>query len=263
MLYALGRILLNFDAVLLVLARISGMFFMSPVFGRRNVPAVFTIGLILALTFITAAYYPVYGEAIDISSYIELAYYLIKELFIGIVMGYVVLLVFSAFLLAGQLVDNQIGFGVVHILDPQTNIQIPLVGNLYNVLAMVLFFAIDGHHTLIKLLMFSFEALPPGKAALAGDIALPLFNMFVEFFVLGFKMAVPAIASALLAEMIFGILVRVIPQMNIFVIGLPFKILIGLVVLFLTVSVLISVMDGAFSSMFKGIRSVIQGLNLP
>ncbi|MFO7294592.1 MAG: flagellar biosynthetic protein FliR [Clostridia bacterium] len=262
MLDALGRILLNIDAVLLALARISGMFFMSPVFGRRNVPAIFTIGLILALTFIVAVYYPVYDEAMDISSYIELAFYIIKEIFIGLIMGYVVLFTFSAFLLAGQLIDNQIGFGVVHILDPQTNIQIPLVGNFNNVLAMVLFFAMDGHHALIRLLMYSFEALPLGKAALSGDIVRPLFNMFVEFFVLGFKMAVPAIASALLAEVVFGILVRAIPQMNVFVIGLPFKILIGLVVLFSTVPLLISMMDGAFSSMFKGIRSIIQGLNL-
>jgi len=262
MLDALARVLLNLDAVLLVLARISGMFFMSPVFGRRNVPAIFTIGLILALTYITAAYYPVYGEAIDVSSYVELAFYIIKELITGIIMGYVVLLAFSAFLLAGQLIDTQIGFGVVHVLDPHTNVQIPLVGNFNNVLAMVLFFAMDGHHNLIRLLMYSFEALPLGKAALTEDIALPLFHMFVEFFVLGLKMAVPVIASALLAEVIFGILVRVIPQMNIFVIGLPFKILIGLLVLFLTIPVLISVMDGTFMSMFKGIRSVIQGLSL-
>nr|PZN07463.1 MAG: hypothetical protein DIU64_12340 [Caldicoprobacter oshimai] len=89
MLDALVKVFLNLDAVLLVLARISGMFFMSPVFGRRNVPAIFTIGLILALTYITAAYYPVYGQTIDVSSYVELAFYIIKELITGIIMGYV------------------------------------------------------------------------------------------------------------------------------------------------------------------------------
>lgn len=260
--YAIESILLNIDAVLLALARISGMFFMSPVFGRRNVPAIFTIGLILALTFIVAAYYPVFGEVADIGSYLELAFYIIKEIFIGLIMGYVVLMTFSAFLLAGQLIDSQIGFGVVHILDPQTNIQIPLVGNFNNVLAMVFFFAMDGHHTLIKLLLYSFEALPLGKASISADIVHPLLEMFVEFFVLGFKMAVPAIAAALLAEVVFGVLVRVIPQMNVLVVGLPFKILIGLVVLSLAIPVLIGLMNDAFSSMFKGIRSVVQGLNL-
>ncbi|WP_092281785.1 flagellar biosynthetic protein FliR [Caldicoprobacter faecalis] len=262
MLGVLGQILLNFDAVLLVLARISGMFFMSPVFGRRNVPAIFTIGLILALTYTAVVCYPVHEQPIDISSYTELAFYIMKELLIGLIMGYLVLLAFSAFLLAGQLIDTQIGFGIVHVLDPHTNIQIPLVGNFNNVLAMVLFFAMDGHHTLIRLLVYSFEALPPGKVVLTGDIAVPLFKMFGEYFVLGLKMTVPVIASALLVEAVFGILVRVIPQMNIFVIGLPSKILVGLLILFLMIPACIRVMDGAFNSMFKGIRSIIQGLSL-
>ncbi|MBM7581396.1 flagellar biosynthetic protein FliR [Caldicoprobacter guelmensis] len=262
MMEALVRLFLNLDTVFLVLARISGMFFMSPVFGRKSVPAIFTIGLILAMTGIVAVYFPVFGHSIDMSSYVEMAFYVVKELLVGIIMGYLVSLAFSAFLLAGQLMDTQIGFGVVHVLDPHTNIQVPLVGNFNNVIAMVLFFAMDGHHTLIRLLLYSFEVVPPGKAKLTGDIAVAMFKMFEEFFVLGLKMAVPVMAAALLAEVVFGILVRIIPQMNIFVIGLPFKILIGLLVLLLTVPVLISIMDGAFVSMFKGIRNVIQWVGL-
>lgn len=262
MLAVLQQILLKFEVMLLVLARISGMFFMSPVFGRRNVPSIFTIGLMLSLTCLTAAYYPGQQHPIYISSYIQLFYYIIKELLIGLIMGYIVFLTFSAFLLAGQLMDTQIGFGIVHVLDPHSNIQIPLVGNFNNVVAMVFFFAIDGHHTLIRLLMYSFEILPPGKAMVTSDLTVPIVNMFIEFFILGLKIAIPVIASAFLAEVMFGILVRAIPQMNIFVIGLPFKILVGLVVLFLMVPVYVSVINGAFNSMFKGIKTIIQGLSL-
>jgi flagellar biosynthetic protein FliR len=86
--------------------------------------------------------------------------------------------------------------------------------------------------------------------------------MFIEYFVLGVKLAVPVIASAFLAEVVFGILIRVMPQMNIFIIGLPFKILLGLAMLFFMIPVYVNLFEGVFDNMLKAIRSVIQGMGI-
>lgn len=169
---------------------------------------------------------------------------------------------FSALLLAGQLIDTHIGFGVVNVLDPHHNIQIPLIGNFYNVLALVLFFAMNGHHSLIRLLVYSYEVMPPGKVSIDSNISIVILGMFIEYFVLGVKLAVPVIASAFLAEVVFGILIRVMPQMNIFIIGLPFKILLGLAMLFFMIPVYVNLFEGVFDNMLKAIRSVIQGMGI-
>ncbi len=264
MMAVLEQIFLNFDTMLLVLARISGIVFVSMIFGRRNVPAVFYIGLIISLSYILVAYYPLFGQSsLEINSYAQLAFLTIRELTIGAIMGYINLLMFSALpLLAGQLIDTHIGFGVVSVVDPQHNIQIPLIGNFYNVLALVLFFAVNGHHSLIRLLVYSYEIMPPGKVGIDSGISIIMLNMFIEYFVLGVKLAVPVIASALLAEVVFGILIRVMPQMNIFIIGLPFKILLGLTILFLMVPIYIDLFEGIFYDMFKAIKNVIQGMGI-
>ncbi|MGI6188187.1 MAG: flagellar type III secretion system protein FliR [Clostridiales bacterium] len=259
----LELIFANFDIMLLVLARISGIVFVSVIFGRRNVPAVFYIGLIVSLTFILVAYYPLFERnPLQINSYIRLGFLAIRELAIGAVIGYISLLMFSALLLAGQLIDTHIGFGVVNVLDPHHNIQIPLIGNFYNVLALVLFFAMNGHHSLIRLLVYSYEVMPPGKVSIDSNISIVILGMFIEYFVLGVKLAVPVIASAFLAEVVFGILIRVMPQMNIFIIGLPFKILLGLAMLFFMIPVYVNLFEGVFDNMLKAIRSVIQGMGI-
>ncbi|NLX70227.1 MAG: flagellar biosynthetic protein FliR [Clostridiales bacterium] len=263
MMTVIDQIFLNFDTMLLVLARVSGIVFISMIFGRRNVPAVFYIGLILAMTFILVAYYPIFDEiSLQINSYVQLAYLAIKELTIGAIMGYITLLTFSALLLAGQLIDTHIGFGVINVLDPHHNIQIPLIGNFYNILALVLFFIMNGHHTFIRLLMYSFEVVPPGKVVIDSGMPVIMIKMFIEYFILGVKLAVPIIASAFLAEIIFGILIRVMPQMNIFIIGLPFKVLLGLGMLFFMAPVYVDMFEGIFNNMFKAVKSFIQGMNI-
>jgi flagellar biosynthetic protein FliR len=259
----LEHILSNFEILLLFFARISGLLFISPIFGRRNIPAIFKIGLALGLSYIMVVYYPFPKYTVEITTYIQLVYYVIKELLIGLIMGYITLLTFSALLLAGQLIDTQIGFGVIHVLDPYTNIQVPLVGNFNNALAMIVFFAIDGHHTLIQLLFHSFDIIPVGKVKMDFNMAIPIVGMFIKSFVLGLKIAIPIMASAFLSEVAFGILVKLSPQMNIFVIGIPFKILIGLIMLFLIVPVYIGILNGTFHVMFENIESIMQGMGIP
>jgi flagellar biosynthesis protein FliR len=104
--------------------------------------------------------------------------------------------------------------------------------------------------------------MPPGKVSIDSNISIVILGMFIEYFVLGVKLAVPVIASAFLAEVVFGILIRVMPQMNIFIIGLPFKILLGLAMLFFMIPVYVNLFEGVFDNMLKAIRSVIQGMGI-
>ncbi|MFU0801106.1 MAG: flagellar biosynthetic protein FliR [Xylanivirga thermophila] len=249
----------RFDLFLLVFSRITGMFLMSPIFSRKNIPFYLKIGFSVILSLAITTYESM-DMIIQLDSFFKILYYSTKELVIGFAMGYVTTLFFSAILTGGQLIDTQIGFGIVNVLDPQNNIQVPLLGNFNNILALLLFFVVDGHHTLIKLLVDSFEVLPPGRISITADIFWQIFAMFKTYFIFALKLALPVVGAALLTEVALGIMVRTIPQMNVFVIGIPIKILVGLIALFLFIPVYIGMLNGEFSNMFHDIKTIIGGM---
>ena len=120
----------NFDAILLVLVRMSGLFILSPVFGRQNMPALFKVGFAFFLTLI----YVSASDNLSIDYKDSMVLYVVfvaKELAVGIIMGYVTYIIMSGIYLAGQIIDNQVGFGYANVLDPITNIQVPLTSNFY------------------------------------------------------------------------------------------------------------------------------------
>ena len=232
---------------------------MSPIFSKRNIPVHIKIGF----SFFTSCIVLGYESAVDcivINDFMHLAYFTIKELLIGFTMGYVTTLMFSAILTAGQIMDTQIGFGIVNVIDPQNNIQIPLLGNFNNILALIIFFIIDGHHTLIELLIQSFDAIPLGKVLITPETSMQILNMFIKSFALSFKLALPIVGATLLTDVALGVMVRIIPQMNVFVLGIPVKILVGLIGLFLFIPTYISFLNGAFSDMFSDMQTLLRGM---
>ena len=120
----------NYDAILLVLVRMSGLFILSPVFGRQNMPALFKVGFAFFLTLIYVSATDNLGVDYQ-ESMVLYVVYVMKELAVGIIMGYVTYIIMSGIYLAGQIIDNQIGFGYANVLDPITNIQVPLTSNFY------------------------------------------------------------------------------------------------------------------------------------
>lgn len=255
-----GLILNGFEVFLLVFVRMTGLFVVAPIFGRRNIPAYFKIGFSFFTSLIlvnTAAVQQVqYGESL-----LEYALLVIKEFLIGLSMGFVAYLSYNAIYIAGELIDMQIGFGMVNVMDPMSNIQVPITSNFYFITGMLVFLVINGHHMLIKALYDSFASCPPGKAVFGPGIYDNISELFGTVLATGFKMAAPVVATVLIIDIALGIISKMVPQMNIFVVGMPFKIIVGLIIIVITLPMFVSVLKSIYGLMDTNVYDYIKELN--
>lgn len=234
---------------LLVLVRLTGMFFLSPIFGRRNLPNYFKVGFCFMFSLIVAQSVPVP----DLSAYTTLTSYAVligKELLIGLMMGFISYMVFSSIYIAGQLIDMRIGFGMVSVFDPITNVQIPISADFYVVFATLFMLLTDAHHLLIQAMVNSFSILPIGRAAFSGPLLKQIVDLFTNVFSIGFKIAAPVTAVILITDLALGIISKSMPQLNVFQLGMPIKIIVGLAVILITI--------GAFRGV---VHVIMQGTN--
>ena len=156
-----GLVINGFEVFLLVFVRMTGLFVVAPIFGRRNVPSYFKIGFSFFISLIlintTVLHSVTYSDSIP--GYVLLV---VKEFLVGLSMGYVAYLSYTAIYIAGELIDMKIGFGVVNVMDPMSNIQVPITSNLYFIASMLILLAMDGHHMLIRALYDSFHRCHSG-----------------------------------------------------------------------------------------------------
>lgn len=248
----------KFTLFLLILVRMSSLFVVTPVFGGRNVPSYLKIGLaffcsVILVTLLKDANI----EYTNIYSYAAL---ILKELAIGIILGYTSYLVISALYLAGQIIDIQIGFGMVNVLDPMHDTQVPLTGNFIYIISILFFLMINGHHVLLTALFKSYNVLPINSFAFNDVLFNNMMNIFFQTFAIGFKISVPVLAASLLTEIALGILAKTVPQMNVFVVGMPLKVGVGLLTLFAMMPLFIATMDVTFDKMYSFIYLIIKSM---
>lgn len=238
----------GFDVFLLIFVRMTGLFVISPIFGRRNIPVYLKIGFsfLLALILINVIEPPDIGEYDHILQFTGLA---AKEFIVGITLGFVSYLVFTAIYFAGQLIDTLIGFSMVSVLDPMSNIQIPITANFYFILSMLVFLAVNGHHLLIKALFDSFRMVPLGTASFGTETVNDIVRIVGDTFSIGFRIAAPITAAILLADVALGILSKTVPQLNVFVVGMPLKIILGIAVMVITIPAFLSLLEALFNGM--------------
>ncbi len=229
----LGMLLNSVELFLLIFVRMTGLFVIAPIFGR-NMPAYIKIGIALTTAILMASVVKV-DNIIEINGYLLYAFYIIKEFIVGLVIGFVSYALFTSIYIAGQIIDMQIGFGMVNVFDPITNIQVPITANLYYMVAMLIFLATNGHHLLIKALYQSFKIVPIGSAGMGSNMKDNIIEIFQQMFSIGFKIAAPIVAAILIADVVLGIISKTIPQMNVFVLGMPLKILVGIVLILITI----------------------------
>ena len=229
---------------LLVLVRITGMFLLSPILGRLNIPNYYKVGFCFMFSLIVANTVPVP----DISAYNTLFSYTVliaKEFLVGFMFGFISYVLFSSIYIAGQLIDMRIGFGMVSVFDPVSNIQIPITADFYVVFATLFMLVTDSHHLLIKAVADSFRILPVGTVTFEGEIAKQTADLFSAVFTTGFKIAAPVTATIMITDLALGIVSKSMPQLNVFILGMPVKIILGLAVILLTIGT------------FKGIVNII------
>ncbi|MCL2084607.1 MAG: flagellar biosynthetic protein FliR [Oscillospiraceae bacterium] len=240
---------------LMIVTRMSGMFILSPIFGRTNLPANLKVLMSVAMSFIAVQFYP--PPAALPPTLFHFALSMLAELLVGLVIGLITTMFFSVVYTAGQVIDTQIGFGMVQIYDVATNAQVPVAGSLFNVVIMICVLLANGHMLLIRWMFMSFEAIPVGQATLRPEIGAFMLRGFAETFLLALNVAMPMLASAMVAEVALGILVRTTPQMNIFVVGMPLKVILGLLMLAVVTPIFMRYTNVIFDRMYLFIGEVI------
>lgn len=214
---------------LFITARISGFILFNPMLGRRNIPAIFRSGMALVLSMFVAS---VSTQQVPLpAGTAELMVRLLLEIAIGVLLGMAVNFFFYIPQLAGSMIDTQMGMTMNQMYDAGSQANLSVSGQLLNLLMTLLFFAGGGHLTLLRIFLTSEQIVPYGQVS----IGLPAYNLLLELFVectvLAVKLCMPILAAELIAQVGMGILMKVIPQINVFAINIELKVIVGLALL--------------------------------
>lgn len=247
----------------LVLVRMTAYFVTAPVFSSKTIPARFKIGFAF---FVSLVIYP----TLDIDMKLELngtyIFYIIQEAVLGISIGLVAQIIFSSIQIAGSFVDMQIGFSLANVIDPQTGAQSPIMGNFKYIFAILLLFALNIHHFIIDGIVTSYEILPITNNWLGQlnneQIFMFMMSTFSKMFVIAFKISAPIVVTLLITDIVLGILARTFPQLNVFIIGIPLKILITFILLLWLASIFINNFKEMFYEMINSIKQFMDLMGL-
>jgi flagellar biosynthetic protein FliR len=220
----------SLQAFLLALLRTGGFVIVAPALSHRTVPASVKIGLsiIIAWALVPQLVADLPAAPIHLA---QLAIMGVREVLTGIIIGFSFALLFAGLQAAGELVGLQVGFALANIYDYQTERQVGVLGQLELLLGVLLFFAIDGHHLMLRAFFDSYRVVGVSGLQISAAGLDVLVRLSTIIFVIAIKAAAPVMAAIFLSEIALGILARTVPQMNVFIIGFPLKIGVGLFML--------------------------------
>lgn len=245
----------QFLRFLLVFTRMSGLLLFNPLLSRKSVPVIVKVGLALLLAFVITP--TLYALPLDFPTPISFMLSVGREMLLGLALGLIMNVTMSWLLMAGEVMDMEMGLSVSKIYDPQSGISMPVSGNAFNILFTLIFFASDGHLTLIRIVADSLSTFPPGPYMIGLDVGPHIVDMMGQILLLMLKLAMPVMAVELLNEAGLGVLMRIAPQINIFVVGIQLKLLIGLAVVVLAMPSITRLMDATIVQMFKHMQAGI------
>ncbi|SHE69107.1 flagellar biosynthetic protein FliR [Desulfofundulus australicus DSM 11792] len=255
--------MLNYGAAatfILIFIRASAFLVAGPLFFFLNVPR--SLKAFTALVLAVVLYPLVPGVEPDFpGGLVGFALAAAEEAGVGLVLGFVAGLVFQSLAVAGQIMDIQMGFFMASFFDPAMGHQSTLSSRFLYLLGMVLFFILDGHHVLIAALARSYELVPLAGASLDGVTTLAVVRIFARMVALGVQIAAPVVAVVLIIDLCLGLLGRTAPEMNIFMLGFPLKIALGILTLSIMVPLFGVVFRALVRMMEQDLYTVIRGLS--
>ena len=214
----------------LILLRISGIFVTAPVISARTVPRRVRAYAAILCTILVFNIVPQADFLVNLSvpEYFLIA---LKEVMIGLMLGVVPRIIFAAVEFAGAIIGFQMGFSIANIVDPQTDVQVSIIGSFETVLATLLFVILDGHHIFFEAITASYTHIPIKGFLFSANKIDFLLRIMADLFIVAMKIGAPFIVALLMANIIMGFMARSIPQMNVFIVGFPFTIGTGLILL--------------------------------
>ncbi len=217
-----------FGAVLTIGLRVSGLMLFAPFFANVSIPPRIKVVLVVGITVVL---YPVFGPRLQVVPATQWPLLVCRETVVGIAIGLATNMVFEAARVAGQVLSVQMGYSLVNILDPNTQVESTVIALFHESIAMFIFLALDVHHWILRALAHSFEYLPPGTATLNPLFAKTLLHEGAIILELGIQIAGPVLAATLLIDIVLGLLGKASPQMPLMLLGPALKSMAGVLVL--------------------------------
>jgi flagellar biosynthetic protein FliR len=236
---------------------VTGLFITAPVFSMRNTPGRVKVGLgaLIAFALMPQVESRVTGAP---SNLLSLVGQLGAETLLGVCLGMIAQLLISALEMAGHYIDTQMGFGIINILNPLSDHQTSTMGQFLQQLGTVMFLILGGHLFLIRTLAGSFATIGPGGAHFSGDVTLMPAQVAMEMLLVAFKVAAPAAAVLLAVDVAFGVVSRTMPQMNIMIVGMPLKIIVGMGTMAFLLPAIAAVVSGLIPSIGASMNTLMQ-----
>jgi flagellar biosynthesis protein FliR len=219
------------SSVLVIGLRVSGLMLFAPFFGSAVIPPRIKVVLVIA---ITAVLYPVYSPHLQAVTMSHWPVLVASETVVGIAMGIATNVVFEAAQMAGQVLSVQMGYSLVNILDPSTQVESTVIAFFHQSLAMLIFLGLDVHHWILRAVAHSFQYLPPGSATLNPLFVQALLHEGAIVLVLGIQIAAPVLSATLLTDVVLGLMGKASPQMPLMLLGPAVKSMLGVTILGVT-----------------------------
>ena len=251
-------ILYNFVGFLIVLARIMGIFTFNPILGRQNVPMRARVLMSVALAVCMLAMMGGSTNYIprSIPGFIGV---IAGEILLGLVFGFFVNLIMTSLLYAGEITDNKMGLMMANIMDPGSGIQAAVFANFYLYMFMIYFFITNGHLQYIRLFALSYEIIPIGfqPTLETYKIIYHIIEFFSVTLQLAIKLAMPILAALMIVQISVGIIMKAVPAIQVFILSIPLKILMGLFIIFATAGVITTFIDKLFDDMWRSLETIL------
>ena len=217
----------QFESLLFIFSRVAAIILFAPILGSAQVPARLKVGLALVFSVMIFPMVPI--EALpEPRGLFDLAIHIATDAAIGLAIAFAVRLIFTAVQVAGTIVDFQMGFGVVNVIDPQTQAQVSITAQFQNILAVLIFLASDAHHFIIGAVVQSFDLINLAQVDFSNVTPELILRYFTSMFVVAVKIAAPIMAILFFLSVGLGLVARTVPQMNVFIVGFPLQIGVGL-----------------------------------
>lgn len=244
------------DVFLLVFVRMGALLWMNPIFSRKNVPMMARVGIVFSISLLLAPLQD--GAAAAALGPLDLVMAMIRELGLGLLMGLVFQIYYYMLYVAGDLMDTVFGLSMAKVMDPVSSVQASTWGQMLNVLFVLYFFATGSHLLMIKLFAYSYELVPVGAYTIMFPrVTAYLLTLFNSAFILAAKLALPFAAAEFIVEAAMGVLMKLIPQIHVFVINLQTKIIAGILLMIVFAQPLGDFIDHYVVSLMEEMQKVL------
>ena len=235
---------------LIVFVRMTAMISLNPLLARRNVPPQVRMGFVFFLTVLIAPTLPAMAQ-IDTFG---MLFVMIREVFIGAIFGVVFQMFYYMLFFVGDFLDTEFGMSMAKVFDPGTNIQMSVTGNFLTIFFILYIFLTDSHLILLQLFARSFVAIPTGSSIAISAVTEYCIQLFIAIFSLSIRLVLPFAVAEFTLEVAMGVLMKIIPQIHIFVINFQLKLLLGMIMLILCAPIIGSFIDNYVIVLFENLQ---------